>query len=237
MRGKAAWADSVGSIRFLFVLSANSRTGIFGSISTWIDTVGVDWVQTRPIFPVEDRHAPAAPLSRTGRAGSTRRIICFRFPAHRAGQQQWVNVRALVDDVLEILTQQLRSQRIHVELDVPHDQRVWTDDGALRNCVWHLAQNALEAMPKGGELAITSYTTSQRFELEIADSGRGISDEFRRHISNPEHFSGDSGIGHGLTTSLRLAAAHGGEVTARNCPEGGAAFTIRLPNRALRAAA
>jgi signal transduction histidine kinase len=159
------------------------------------------------------------------------------FSSHRAAEQRWVNVRAVVEDVLEMLSQQMRTQRVHAEVDVPDNQRVWTDESALRSCVWHLALNALEAMPKGGELDITSYSTAQRFELEIADSGRGISDEFRRRIANPQIFESDNSIGHGLNSTLRLAAAHGGEVTARNCPEGGAAFTIRLPNRALRAAA
>ncbi len=159
------------------------------------------------------------------------------FPNHGGPQAQWVNVRALVDDVLEMLSPQLRSQRVHVEMDVPYSQRVWTDERSLRDCVWHLARNAIEAMPKGGELSITSYSSSQRFELEIADSGRGISDEFRRRIANPEHNDADNHFGHALNTTLRLAAAQGGEIMARNCPEGGAAFTIRLPNRAMKAAA
>jgi signal transduction histidine kinase len=159
------------------------------------------------------------------------------FPTERAAPRRWVDVRALVEEVLDMLTQQMRSQRIHVEVDVPPLQRIWADDSALRRCVWHLALNAVDSMPKGGELSITSYISPQRFELEIADSGRGISDEFRRRICSPRPATEDDGLGHGLTTALRLAAVQGGEVIACNCPEGGAAFTIRLPNRALRAAA
>ncbi len=159
------------------------------------------------------------------------------FPGARGPEQLWVNVRALVDDVLEMVSPQLRSQRVHIELDIPHSHRVWTNERSLRECVWHLARNALEAMSKGGELTITSYSGPQRFELEIADSGRGISDEFRRRIANPQHFDADNFLGQNLAATLRVAAGQGGEVTARNCPEGGAAFTIRLPNRAMKAAA
>jgi signal transduction histidine kinase len=46
-----------------------------------------------------------------------------------------------------------------------------------------------------------------------------------------------NGTGLGLAIVGRIAEMHGGEVRARNCPEGGAAFTIRIPRRALEAAA
>ncbi len=159
------------------------------------------------------------------------------FRNSRATPWRWIDVRGLVLEVFEQLAPQLRARRIHVEIDVPAAQRVWADDQSLRRCVWHLALNAIEAMPSGGELAVMSYASPQKFELEISDSGRGLSEEFRRRLAQVQTTNFAGGIGQGLTTALYLAAEQGGEITARNCPQGGAAFTIRLANRAFGAVA
>jgi signal transduction histidine kinase len=158
------------------------------------------------------------------------------FPAHRVARAQSIELRGMVEDTVEMLAQQLRAQRVHVNIDVPAGQRLWSDDRTLRRCVWHLALNALEAMPKGGELTITSYSGPRGLELEIADTGRGLSSEFQQSLADTSS-DAPAHLGHALATAVRLARSTGGGISARNCPEGGAAFTIRLPNEAMRAAA
>jgi signal transduction histidine kinase len=163
-------------------------------------------------------------------------INILPFPAHRVAQSQSIELRALVEETVDMLAQQLRAQRIHVDIDVPAGQRLWSDDRTLRRCVWHLALNALDAMPKGGELTITSYSGPRGLELEIADTGRGLSSEFQQCLADASRDT-PANLGQALATAVRLARSAGGGLTARNCPEGGAAFTIRLPNEAVRAAA
>jgi signal transduction histidine kinase len=92
-------------------------------------------------------------------------------------------------------------------------------------------------MPDGGALVITSFEGKQGFELEVADSGPGLNEEEQRRAFEPFYSTKPNGTGLGLAIVYHVAEAHGGTVTVMNCPEGGAAFTIRIPRRTMRAAA
>ena len=92
-------------------------------------------------------------------------------------------------------------------------------------------------MPDGGRLVFTSYNGPFGFELEVADSGHGLSEETRRRAFEPFYTTKSGGTGLGLAIVQRVAEVHGGDVTALNCPEGGAAFTLRLPQQHAREAA
>ena len=75
-------------------------------------------------------------------------------------------------------------------------------------------------------------------ELEIADTGPALSDEERQQAFEMLPSAQRGGAGWGLAVVRRIAELHGGSVTAANCPEGGAAFTLRIPHPpALEAAA
>ncbi|HTQ40941.1 MAG TPA: HAMP domain-containing sensor histidine kinase [Pirellulales bacterium] len=152
-----------------------------------------------------------------------------------------VALRQLIEEVLQSFSSPLQAQHIVVELDVPPVHYVFADYDMLRRCVLNLTRNALDAMPESGTLVITSYSGPQGFELEIADSGPGLSDEVRHHMAEPFFTTKSNGTGLGLAIVSYIAEVHGGDLTARNCPEGGAAFTLRIPvkqqQRALKAAA
>lgn len=163
----------------------------------------------------------------------------LHFTADRDPQLQNVAVRALVDDVLKSLAPQLAAQGIETQVDVPAVQYVKVDGGMLRRAVLNLALNALDAMLDGGTLVVTSYRGPHGFELEVADSGDGLTDDVRRRAFEPFFTTKSGGTGLGLAIVYRIAEVHGGDVVAANCPEGGAAFTIRIPQAvaALRVAA
>jgi signal transduction histidine kinase len=153
----------------------------------------------------------------------------LHFTGEREPQSRPMDVRTLVDDVLQSLAPQFDAQGIDVTVDVPLGQRLWADHDMLRRCVLNLTLNALDAMPDGGQLVVTSVAGPRGFELEIADSGPGLSDEARRRMFEPFFTTKSSGTGLGLAIVNRIAEAHGGEILACNCPEGGAAFTLRIP--------
>jgi signal transduction histidine kinase len=108
----------------------------------------------------------------------------------------------------------------------------------LRRAVLNLALNAMEAMPDGGELNLTACTGRYGIEIEITDSGPGLSEEARRRAFEPFFTTKSSGTGLGLAIVHRIVDVHGGDIVATNCPEGGAAFILRFPHaKALEAAA
>ena len=102
----------------------------------------------------------------------------------------------------------------------------------------NLVLNAIDAMPKGGSLMATSAAGPDAMELEIADTGPALSDEERQQAFELLPSAQRGGTGWGLAVVRRIAELHGGSVTAANCPEGGVAFTLRIPRpAALEAAA
>ena len=159
------------------------------------------------------------------------------FSAQRQPQTTGFLVGGLVDEVLESLGPQLEAQAVETDLDVPSDTLIHADREMIRRAVLNLVLNALDVMPQGGELVITACEGFDGFELEIADSGPGIDESQRGRVFEPFYSTKETGTGLGLSVVAHVAEAHGGRVTAENCPQGGAAFTLCLPRPLAREAA
>lgn len=163
----------------------------------------------------------------------------LNFTAERNTKFEPVAVRPLLDDIARGLAPQCLAQGIRVAIDAPRGLVVEADRDALRRTLLNLVLNALDAMPGGGDLVLTAVDCRGSVEIEVADSGPGLSEEARRRAFEPFYTTKPSGIGLGLAIVQRLMEAHGGGINVCNCPEGGAAFTVRLPRRVanMRAAA
>jgi signal transduction histidine kinase len=154
----------------------------------------------------------------------------LNFTSHREPQWRSFAIRDLVSEVLDSIAPQLEAQKIDVSLDVSHGI-VSADREMLRRAILNLVLNAVDAMPHGGELVVTSYQGRHGVELEIADSGPGLQQEDLDRVFDPFFTTKATGTGLGLSIVNRIIEAHGGRVMAMNCAEGGAAFTIQLPLR------
>ena len=164
----------------------------------------------------------------------------LQFTSDRDPRLQTFFLRKLIEDVCASLAPQLSAQDIETDVDVPKELPVTADQEMLRRALLNLVLNALDAMPDGGTLTVTSVSTPRGLELEIADSGAGLSDDVRARAFEPFFTTKRGGTGLGLAIVYRIAEVHGGDVRAVNCPEGGAAFTLRIPQpraAALEAAA
>lgn len=160
----------------------------------------------------------------------------LHFTADRDPQWKRFEVNELLSDVCGSLAPQLSAQGIRTSLDVPAGTALRADREMLRRAVLNLVLNALDVMPAGGELAITAWSSRQGLELEVADSGPGVSPAVRNRVFEPFFTTKSRGTGLGLAIVYRIAEVHGGDVNVLNCPEGGAAFTLRLPSNVLETA-
>ncbi len=154
----------------------------------------------------------------------------LNFTSHREPRWQSFAALDLVSEVCDALGPQLKAQAIRVDMEVHPAVRVYADREMLRRAVLNLALNALDAMSQGGELVITAFEGPQGFVLEVADSGQGLSQNQLGKVFEPFFTTKSNGTGLGLAIVHRIAEAHGGRISACNCPEGGAAFTIVLPH-------
>jgi signal transduction histidine kinase len=146
-------------------------------------------------------------------------------------------LRELVEEVAQSLSSRCKDQSIAVILDVPADLVATANRGLIRRAVEHLMLGAIAAMPKGGSLWATSAAGPAAVELEIADTGPTLSDEARRHAFDSSGDTERGASGWELAMVHHIAKIHGGSVTAANCPDGGVAFTLRIPRRAALEAA
>ncbi|MBN2477091.1 MAG: HAMP domain-containing histidine kinase [Pirellulales bacterium] len=153
----------------------------------------------------------------------------LHFTSDREPRLHTFALRKLVEDVRASLAPQFSAQAIETTVDVSDSLLVTADQDMLRRAMLNLTLNALDAMPDGGTLVITATAISSCIELEVADTGEGLSDDTRSRAFEPFFTTKHGGTGLGLAIVYRIAEAHGGDVTAANCPEGGAAFTLRLP--------
>jgi signal transduction histidine kinase len=153
----------------------------------------------------------------------------LHFSSHRDPRRQRLDVAGLLHEVLQSLEPQIRAQDISAQVDCPQGLSATVDGDMLRRAVLNLVLNALDAMPSGGDLVLTACQTKAGLEIEVADSGPGIPTEIVNRLFEPFFTTKGSGTGLGLAIVERIASAHGGQATATNCPEGGAAFTLLIP--------
>ncbi len=156
----------------------------------------------------------------------------LHFSSDREPQRLTFGLARLIDDVCESLAPQLAAQGIRLAIDCPPQLGAAADRDMLRRAVLNLVLNAIDAMPEGGELAITCCRTSAGIDIEVADSGPGIAEDHLERLCEPFFTTKSSGTGLGLAIVERIAAAHCGGIDVANCPDGGAAFTLRIPDQA-----
>jgi signal transduction histidine kinase len=160
--------------------------------------------------------------------GSLRRFLDFARPPRL--ERRATPLAPLVQSVLDLVRTRAGSQRVALRLDAEGDLRLTVDPEQLRQVLLNLTLNALDAMPRGGELHIgLGRGPDGRVRLDFQDSGPGIPAAVLPRLFEPFVSSKDTGLGLGLVISRRIIEDHGGALTAANRPEGGARFSIELP--------
>jgi len=106
----------------------------------------------------------------------------------------------------------------------------------IQQVVAHLVENAINAMPKGGELDVSLGTVDgDALRLRIADTGQGIPSTIRERIFDPFFTTkGRAGqVGLGLSVSHSIVEAHHGRIVVESEEGMGAAVTVLLPTAAV----
>ncbi|MCS6886030.1 MAG: ATP-binding protein [Acidobacteriota bacterium] len=114
--------------------------------------------------------------------------------------------------------------------DLPSSLQIRADPNQLRQVVWNLAKNALQAMPYGGTLTISVKLLGEEdVELRVRDTGVGMKPEELERIFEPFNSSKQGGTGLGLAIVYQIVSDHKGQISVDSVPEQGTTFTIILP--------
>ncbi|WP_026423152.1 HAMP domain-containing sensor histidine kinase [Actinokineospora inagensis] len=148
-----------------------------------------------------------------------------------------VDLTALVADSAEVWSARCAAAGVRFAVEAPaHPVVVVTDPRRLRQVVDGLAENALRVTPAHRPIVLSLRESPGQAVLEVRDGGPGLAPEeyavaFERGLLNAR-YAGSRPVG----TGIGLALVHGlvtrmsGTISAGPAPEGGAAFTVRLPS-------
>jgi len=139
----------------------------------------------------------------------------------------------VMEGVLNLLETQLEKSNVNVDFRFSPDlPAVEADYNQLQQVFLNLILNSIQAMPKGGELALEARPTDgHKVRIAISDTGAGISPDHLPRIFEPFFSTKDSGQGTGLGLAIvsKILRDHGGSIEVESSPEMGATFTIALP--------
>lgn len=142
---------------------------------------------------------------------------------------QPVRLAEVVDAALVRLAGMPGTERVTIERQYGEaDQVIWADATRLEQAVLNLLINAVEAMPRGGVLAVEIEAAGAEMELRVSDTGIGIPTENLDRILKPFFSTKPHGTGLGLPLVARVVAAHGGRLGVESEP-GRTVFRVRLP--------
>jgi signal transduction histidine kinase/ActR/RegA family two-component response regulator/predicted negative regulator of RcsB-dependent stress response len=147
---------------------------------------------------------------------------------------QAVSVAGLMKDVCEMSCPRWEaradSPQIRVALVADCTAAVMGDEVELREVLVNLIYNAIDAMPSGGEIRMSSQENSGRVVLTITDTGIGMTPEVKSRLFDPFFTTkGKGGTGMGMAVSFGIIRRHNGSIDVESEPGRGTTFRISLP--------
>ncbi|MFT5387800.1 MAG: signal transduction histidine kinase, partial [Candidatus Omnitrophota bacterium] len=144
---------------------------------------------------------------------------------------QPTDIHSLIDDTLDFLNSKLIYKHIDIKKHYAPNTLINIDKNQIRQCLLNLFLNAIDAMPNGGSITITTLsshalkTHQPTFQISIQDTGIGIAKDKIKNIFNPFYTQKDTGTGLGLAITKGIIEEHGGEISVESI-KGKTVFTV-----------
>jgi len=140
------------------------------------------------------------------------------------------DINSLVEDVLAITGPKIEKSDVHIERRLHNNLTSLQVDGpSIKQILMNGILNALQAMPSGGELIISTSLIDGGLQCTISDTGDGISEENLKHIFDPFFTTKEDGTGMGLAVAWNIAQQHGGRLDIVSSEQKGTSLILTLP--------
>lgn len=141
-----------------------------------------------------------------------------------------VEPSSLIADCLAAVQPAAGARHIEVQTRLEVRSQAWLDRTRMEQAVVNLLLNAIQLSPEGGTVQVeTREQPDGSLAIHVDDAGPGLPPGDEERIFEPFYSKRTGGTGLGLSLARQIVAAHGGTLSARNSPAGGAVFTIQLP--------
>ena len=139
-----------------------------------------------------------------------------------------VYINPVIKEVVNLTQHQAKNQRVTVELNLIKLPPVKADRGLLAQAIMNLVLNAIEAMPEGGTMTVSSRKDDGYYIISVSDTGQGISEEVRGKIFDPFFTTKGDGTGLGLSIVYNIVNIHSGNISFES-NGAGTTFTMKIP--------
>jgi two-component system sensor histidine kinase PilS (NtrC family) len=138
------------------------------------------------------------------------------------------DLHGLLDETIELLKNVVRN-KVYIKKDYIGTMEINADPQKVRQVFWNFGMNAIEAMPDGGDLIISTKNTDGFIEIRFQDFGGGIAEDIIEKIFYPFFTTKEQGTGLGLAIAYRIIEEHKGRIKVESRSGIGTAFEIILP--------
>lgn len=157
----------------------------------------------------------------------------LEFSRQHVPEKTLNDINGIIEKTLLLFKSQVVLHNVTIQQELASDlPLVMVDENMMKQVFANLVLNALDAMPDGGTLTITSYGSSDKQSIVVffKDTGCGIAKEHLNRIFDPFYTTkGTGGTGLGLAVSYGIVRQHGGSIIAESIVGQGTTFTLTLP--------
>ena len=150
----------------------------------------------------------------------------------KQSERKDINVEVIIDDLLESLHFSPEwCEDIEVIKNLCTQTGIYGNEAEIRQVIWNLILNAVQAMPEGGRLKIKTTDRKKYLEIRISDTGHGIEEKSQDKMFEPFYTTKENGTGLGLAIVNRIVESHMGKIRIESKPGKGTNCIVLLPRQ------
>lgn len=147
----------------------------------------------------------------------------------RAPALETIDLARIAQDVVKLAQKGGRAEQdVPLEYDGPVELQVKADAAQMRQLIWNLVRNAIQASGPGAPVVVRVSAEADGARVEVADRGAGIPPEMRAKIFDAFVTTRSQGVGIGLAVVKQIADAHGARIEVDDSSGGGTVFRVTL---------
>lgn len=139
------------------------------------------------------------------------------------------SITSIIENTTELIQPRIQTQGIELIKRLGNDTKVSVDKEKIKQALLNIFMNSLEAMPEGGKLEISTALNKDYLEINIRDTGIGISHKNRAKLFEPFFTTKKEGLGLGLSIVENIVKMHKGKIRIDSQKNRGTTLVITLP--------
>jgi len=140
-----------------------------------------------------------------------------------------VDISQVIDKTVELFSSATHRNGLQLVVNTEKELYVQVDPYRLKQVIWNLLLNAIQAMPNGGKIVVEAHLEEGDVVIKVLDEGCGINEGVIPRIFEPFFTTKGGGTGLGLAIVKRVVEGHDGRINVISSEDKGTAFIITLP--------